>query len=187
MELLVGLALVGLIPAFIASNKGAHFGVWWAFGALLFIVALPMAILMKPVMVSPSGKRVTLENTSVGLVTCPSCSWKVPLGKNTCAKCGVPFNARSLPNDLTTRLFSQQTPNTVPIVVAPMDQKVKLCCEGHRVSTTARFCPECGSPTTARCPNDHLVESGAKFCAECGSPIDGKRGVPEEPPAAAGS
>jgi hypothetical protein len=41
-------ALLGLIPGAIASKKGRSFALWWFFGAMLFIVALPMAILMKP-------------------------------------------------------------------------------------------------------------------------------------------
>lgn len=39
--------LLGLIPAAIAHNKGASFLGWWLFGALLFIVALPLALLLK--------------------------------------------------------------------------------------------------------------------------------------------
>jgi hypothetical protein len=60
MEFLIVAALLGLIPGAIASKKGRSFGLWWFFGAMLFIVALPMAILMKPkdaeVAASPSGK-----------------------------------------------------------------------------------------------------------------------------------
>jgi hypothetical protein len=41
-------AVLGLIPAAIARSKGRDFGTWWIFGALLFIVALPAALLLKP-------------------------------------------------------------------------------------------------------------------------------------------
>ncbi|PFG10696.1 Ltp family lipoprotein [Marinobacter sp. LV10MA510-1] len=47
MEVLVFAVLLGLIPAAIASKKGRSFSTWWFFGALLFIVALPMALMMK--------------------------------------------------------------------------------------------------------------------------------------------
>lgn len=40
--------LLGLIPAFIARDKGRDFGTWWIYGALLFVVALPHALLTKP-------------------------------------------------------------------------------------------------------------------------------------------
>ena len=39
--------LIGLIPAIIARNKGRDFISWWLFGAALFIVALPWAIMLK--------------------------------------------------------------------------------------------------------------------------------------------
>lgn len=48
MEVFIFAVLLGLIPATIASHKGRSFGTWWAYGTLLFIVALPMALLMKP-------------------------------------------------------------------------------------------------------------------------------------------
>lgn len=44
---LVAAALLGLIPAWIASSRGHVFFLWWVFGALLFIVALPMSIMLK--------------------------------------------------------------------------------------------------------------------------------------------
>jgi cytochrome c-type biogenesis protein len=50
--LLIGLlvlALIGLIPAFIARRKGRHFFTWWFFGATLFPVALPMIWLKGPI------------------------------------------------------------------------------------------------------------------------------------------
>lgn len=48
MEILIFAVLLGLIPAVIASKKGRSFATWWFFGAMLFIVALPMALMMKP-------------------------------------------------------------------------------------------------------------------------------------------
>lgn len=48
MEFLILAAFLGLIPGAIASKKGRSFALWWFFGVMLFIVALPMAILMKP-------------------------------------------------------------------------------------------------------------------------------------------
>lgn len=38
---------LGLIPAAIAANKGRSFLGWWIYGALVFIVALPHALLIK--------------------------------------------------------------------------------------------------------------------------------------------
>jgi len=42
-------ALIGLLPAAIASQKGRSFLGWWCYGALLFIVALPHSLLIRKV------------------------------------------------------------------------------------------------------------------------------------------
>jgi hypothetical protein len=59
MTFLIVASLLGLIPATIASKKGRSFGTWWFYGAALFIVALPMAIIMKPL------DETTLDATKV--------------------------------------------------------------------------------------------------------------------------
>jgi hypothetical protein len=46
--IVVTLALLGLIPAFVAQRKGRSFFEWWLFGTGLFPLALPMAIMLKP-------------------------------------------------------------------------------------------------------------------------------------------
>jgi len=40
--------MLGIVTGLIAQKKGASFMAWWLFGALLFIVALPMVLLMEP-------------------------------------------------------------------------------------------------------------------------------------------
>ena len=42
------LAVLGLLPATIASSKGRRFADWWLFGFGLFPIALPMAFFLKP-------------------------------------------------------------------------------------------------------------------------------------------
>jgi cytochrome c-type biogenesis protein len=46
--LVVGGALLGLIPAVIAQKKGRSFMDWWLFGAALWPVAIPAALMIKP-------------------------------------------------------------------------------------------------------------------------------------------
>jgi hypothetical protein len=46
ISLLIAVFL-GLIPAAIAANKGRSFIGWWIYGALILIVALPHALLIK--------------------------------------------------------------------------------------------------------------------------------------------
>ena len=45
---IIGLGLLGLIPANIAHKKGRDFINWWFFGAGLFPIALPLAMKLKP-------------------------------------------------------------------------------------------------------------------------------------------
>jgi hypothetical protein len=40
--------LIGIIPAFIARNKGKNFFLWWFYGFMLFIVALPHSLWIQP-------------------------------------------------------------------------------------------------------------------------------------------
>lgn len=47
MEVFIIALLIGLIPAFIAQGKGRSFVLWWIYGALIFIVALPHSLIMK--------------------------------------------------------------------------------------------------------------------------------------------
>ena len=66
-------AFLGLFPASIASGKGHPFAEWWIFGALLFIVALPMALMLKP---GPTIAR-----------PCPYCRALIPREATACQHC----------------------------------------------------------------------------------------------------
>jgi len=77
MEILIFAVILGLIPAAIASKKGGSFMLWWLCGAMLFIVALPMAIIMKP-----------QDKLSVtGLRKCPECAEYVQAEAKICKHC----------------------------------------------------------------------------------------------------
>jgi len=41
-------ALIGLVPATIARRKGRDFLAWWVFGTMMFVFALPAALLLRP-------------------------------------------------------------------------------------------------------------------------------------------
>ncbi len=71
---LVFLALIGLIPAAIASGKGRSFGWWWLYGAGLWIVALIHSIALSPARVCPHCAEQIKPEAKV----CPHCQRDLP-------------------------------------------------------------------------------------------------------------
>jgi len=83
VEILVLAVLIGLIPAAIAKGKGYSFGAWWLYGAALFIVALPHAIILK-------ANKEGLEGQAVaeGKKKCPFCAEMIQAEAKVCRYCG---------------------------------------------------------------------------------------------------
>ena len=82
---LVIAVLIGLIPAAIAKGKGEPFGLWWLYGAALFIIALPHALIMKPNNAALEQRRI-----SEGMKKCPQCAELIKSGARVCRYCGNP-------------------------------------------------------------------------------------------------
>ena len=83
MGVLVFAILLGLIPAAIAKSKGRSFGLWWLYGALIFIVALPHALMMRP-NIQGLDEQAKLS----GFRKCPYCAEFVRPDAIVCKHCG---------------------------------------------------------------------------------------------------
>lgn len=79
MEALVLAALMGLIPAAIARNKGHNFFVWWGFGTALWFIAFPASLFLR--------KNVDNIAKMDGLVRCPKCAEWVHPAASFCRHC----------------------------------------------------------------------------------------------------
>jgi len=85
---------IGLIPAAIASAKGRSFVLWWLFGAALFIVALPCALLA-------SSDRAALDRRAIdgeGLRRCPACAELVRPEARVCRYCAAALTPTGAPS-----------------------------------------------------------------------------------------
>ena len=81
--LFVGM-IFGLIPAFVAESKGKSFAAWWFYGTMLFIIALPHAILMNP----DRGRSEREQLESGESRKCPFCAEIIKIEARVCRYCG---------------------------------------------------------------------------------------------------
>lgn len=85
MGFLIIAIFLGLITGAIANKKGHSFVKWWFYGTALFIVALPMAIMLKPVS----------EVTPGGLRKCPKCAELIQPDAQICRFCNAEVSPMS--------------------------------------------------------------------------------------------
>ncbi len=91
MRSIIYLMLLGLIPSMIAARKGRNAFLWWVYGALLFVIALPHALLVGPYVAGETGLPSRLDPKAK---TCPRCDTPVTDATILCPSCTYPLHYR---------------------------------------------------------------------------------------------
>lgn len=76
------LAVIGLIPAAIASSKGRDFVTWWLYGMALWIVALIHSLVLQP-----TGAALDNKAIAAGNLKCPHCAEWIKREAKVCRFC----------------------------------------------------------------------------------------------------
>jgi hypothetical protein len=140
MGILLIAVLIGLLPAVIAQGKGRSFVLWWIYGALLFIVALPHSLMMADQTPAPSGRVYRpAAKPPANLKRCPDCAEMVQADARICRFCRHEFSA---PTPAATKPSGDALARLMPFPAAD-DWTPAPRAEAELPPPGTRICPIC--------------------------------------------
>ena len=86
---LVLAAVLALIPARIAASKGRNFALWWFYGWMLLIVAIPHALLLRPARQRVAEPLPAPPPWAPPMAPCRSCHQEIRTDTPQCPFCGA--------------------------------------------------------------------------------------------------
>ncbi len=90
MSFLLIAAIIAILPAYIANSKGRSFFLWWIYGVLFFLFALPHSLLIKT-----NKRMVHYRQLAQGMRKCMYCAEMIKQEAMICRFCGKGYIEQS--------------------------------------------------------------------------------------------
>ena len=86
-------AVLALIPARVAAAKGRSFRLWWFYGWMLLIIAIPHALLLRPLDAPVREAAAPAPDPRPPMARCPNCGESIRADSPTCVFCRSQLNS----------------------------------------------------------------------------------------------